>query len=107
MNQEIRQKVEELQKLLQEETDVPYAEFVRNALSGNSGQLEQFLLSNELWGGAGSIRDQAFHDSPRLRNKLLRLLIHLGELQMAGGLEHPKTESLVATYKQWEADGVI
>lgn len=107
MNLEIRHKVEELRNLLLECSESPYSEIVENALNGGETQLERFLISNDLWGGAGSIRDQALIEQPVLRKKLQRLLIELGELQIALGIVHPKTEFLVSTYKQWEADGVI
>ena len=90
-----------------EGSESPYSEIVENALNGGETQLESFLISNDLWGGAGSIRDQALIEQPVLRKKLQRLLIELGELQIALGLVHPKTEFLVSAYKQWEADGVI
>jgi hypothetical protein len=107
MSREIRQKVEEMRDLLIEGPASPYSEIVENALSGSEVQLDKFLISNDLWGGAGSIRDQALYEQPHLRKRLYRLLVELGEMQIAEGLVHPKTEFVVVTYKQWEADGVI
>jgi hypothetical protein len=46
-----------------------------------------FLSSNELWGGAGSIADQAGLDHGRAGRRLIEaVLIQLGETQLARGI---------------------
>jgi hypothetical protein len=58
---------------------------VRDALSGSAQALEEFLKSNELWGGAGSIADQPFAGRSGQRQELERLLIQLGRIQLTNG----------------------
>jgi hypothetical protein len=72
----------EIAELLEAGGEEPFAMMVRGALSGSERTLEQFLISNELWGGAGSIADQPFTGDPHRRKALERLLIRLGKLQM-------------------------
>jgi hypothetical protein len=57
---------------------------VELALRSSDADLEAFLVSNVLWGGAGSIADQA--GSERLdRRPIEAVLIKLGEEQIGAG----------------------
>src|SRR5678815_944359 len=55
-----------------------------NALSSeNESELWAFVTSNSLWGGAGSIADQALLESPDARRQLEEILIRIGKAQEA------------------------
>ena len=78
-----------------------------DALQMSGGERDQFLVSNELWGGAGSIADQAGIDVGRSgRREIESALIDLGEEQIRRGLVNPRTASWVDTFKKWRRDGI-
>lgn len=74
------------------------------ALSGDESQLLDFLKSNELWGGAGSIADQALINTND-RDKLDSLLIQLGHEQMKRNLLNPRTKMWVEAFESWKKGG--
>lgn len=55
-----------------------HAEGAAKALKGTDRALRAYLLSNELWGGAGSLADQA-------NGPVRRALVDLGLAQIAAG----------------------
>src|SRR5271165_1888724 len=57
----------------------------RDAARGSDDDLQTFLVSNELWGGAGSIADQG------RGRRIERKLIELGRLQMQLGMVNART----------------
>jgi hypothetical protein len=82
------------------------ASIARNALDGPEAALEPFLVSNELWGGAGSIADEYFVDDRDRRRPLEERLIDLGHLQMDMGKTNVRTGSWVSTFEQWRRSGI-
>ena len=54
-----REILSEIAELLESGHDTA-APIVRAALSGLEKDFDQFLVSNGLWGGAGSVADQSF-----------------------------------------------
>jgi hypothetical protein len=93
----------DLGSLLRSGGEHSYADLVDKSLaSGNQG-IEACLSSNELWGGAGSIADQAFSRDEQRRKELEMLLIELGRLQMAKGKVNPRTHMWVTAFEQWNA----
>ncbi len=76
--------------------------YIRKAISGDSNALWSFLLSNELWGGAGSIADQAITNNDADRKYLEALLIDLGEIQLKAGKLNDRTEMWVTAFKEWK-----
>ena len=77
------------------------ATWVRAALSGAQQALDEFLVSNELWGGAGSIADSAFVSDQTRRARFEELLIKLGRLQIEADRTNLRTESWVRAYESW------
>ena len=73
------------------------------ALLGDDEALWNFLVSNELWGGAGSVADQAVLASPEGRRDLEALLIRLGREQIAAGRSNTRTAMWVTAFEQWRA----
>ena len=55
----MREQLCTLMEVLRQTGDSALAERVGVALAGSDADVEAFLVSNELWGGAGSIADQA------------------------------------------------
>jgi len=55
----MRERLQSLSKVLRECGELALAVEVEDAISGSDDGLGAFLTSNELWGGAGSIADQA------------------------------------------------
>lgn len=73
-------------------------EQLETALTGTNEALAGYITSNDIWGGAGSICDQAILERPaESRRRCEALLIELGELQIAMGLVNPRT----ATRIEW------
>ncbi|MDB5335273.1 MAG: hypothetical protein JWN70_892 [Planctomycetaceae bacterium] len=69
-------------------------------------ELNDFLVSNDLWGGAGSIADEACVSGPRsTRRKIEGALIELGNAQIQSGLVNVRTESWVQAFEQWAESG--
>jgi hypothetical protein len=72
------------------------------ALLGDETKLWDYLVSNELWGGAGSVADQALLDFPESRQKLDSLMILLGREQMRLGRVNVRTEMWVTAFEEWK-----
>ncbi len=104
MNDQVRAILSELADLLEngsERYEQRAARWVRAALSGPQRELDDFLISNELWGGAGSIADSAFASDQTRRAPLEDLMIKLGHLQMEAGESNVRTESWVRAFESW------
>lgn len=65
----------------------------------NEKALWAFLTSNELWGGAGSIADQAILANSGDRALLESFLIRLGEIQLSLGKVNIRTAMWVEAFK--------
>lgn len=100
-NAEVIAIVEEIADLLEMGNAQSFALLVRNALSGSAQTLDEFLRSNELWGGAGSIADQPFEGRSTQRKELEKLLIQLGRLQLRGGNANVRTRPWVEAFEKW------
>jgi hypothetical protein len=82
------------------------AGIVRNALCGPKETLDEFLVSDELWGGSGSIADQAFPDDQARRKRLEEILIKIGTLQIEAGLVNTRTKPWVEAFDHWKKSGL-
>ena len=76
------------------------------ALHGDKKKMWDYLVSNELWGGAGSIADQAVLESPDARKQLEVLLICLGREQMNLGRVNVRTEMWVSAFEKLKVKGI-
>jgi len=87
--------------------DRDMAPIIEHALEGSEEALDDFLVSNDLWGGMGSVADQAGTGQPRAeaRRQIEAALISLGELQIAIGQVNPRTSMWVSTFKEWRRKG--
>jgi hypothetical protein len=82
---------------------------VEEAISSPENELDAFLRSNELWGGAGSIADQAgIGKGTRTedRRKIEHALVQLGKEQIRGGKVNPRTAMWVGAFEEWGKKGV-
>lgn len=66
------------------------------ALLGDEEKTWDDLVSSDLWGGAGSVADQALLSFPEARRQLETLLIRLGREQMRLGRVNVRTEMWVS-----------
>ncbi len=82
------------------------ASLVARALEGSDAELEMFLRSDDLWGGAGSIADQGFIEGPHeMRVGGIKAMVALGNLQVERGVTNVRTEMWVRTFEKWLRDG--
>jgi len=93
---------------LRQTGDSALAERVGVALAGSDADVEAFLVSNELWGGAGSIADQAGTGAHRsgIRRTVEAALIELGDLQIQSGKVNRRTVMWVETFREWRRNGI-
>ncbi len=73
------------------------------ALLGDDKKMWDYLVSNAIWGGAGSIADHYMWDFPNSRRQLETLLIRLGREQMSLGRVNERTEMWVTAFESWKA----
>jgi hypothetical protein len=77
------------------------------ALSAAEEELDGFLTSNELWGGAGSIADQTGGAKRTAASReIAALLIELGNEQIRLGLVNPRTADWVKAFTEWRRRGI-
>ncbi len=101
----LRDYVRRLSALLDKHGEPNYAKAA--ALSSMESELEAFLTSNELWGGAGSIADQAGGaDRTDARREIEALLIELGTEQIRLGKVNPRTAMWVQAFTEWREGGI-
>jgi hypothetical protein len=99
----LRQHLDTLEAVLSQHGEPRAAELVRRALRGSAEELRAFLTSNELWGGAGSIADQAgIGQGWRARSAIETALVRLGAEQMRQGLVNVRTETWVDAFSRWQ-----
>jgi hypothetical protein len=95
--------------VLSERADRYLANLVDDALGGSDANLREFLTSNDLWGGAGSIADQSGAPGcgpSEARRKLESLLIQLGNLQIEAGVTNVRTAMWVDAFAKWQQSGI-
>jgi len=83
-----------------------YLSDIDAALEDEEAALAAFLVSNTLWGGAGSIADQALGDSRETRRPLERLLAELGREQIRLGYTNPRTATWTSVFDEWHAQNI-
>jgi len=105
----VREQLEALIQILNECEQGSLTAVVLAALAGTDETLNAFLVSNELWGGAGSIADQGGMKDGKRTEKTRRLetiLIRLGKEQMRTGKVNVRTAGWVSTYESWAQSGI-
>ena len=105
----MRERLQYLSGVLRDCGEVVSAARVEDAISGSEDELDAFLTSNELWGGAGSIADQAgMGRGSRTEDtrKIEHALIQLGKEQIRAGKVNVRTETWVSVFEKWEKAGI-
>lgn len=97
----IRNILTKIKGLMHAGNDQEYFEMIQKVLQGNDEELWAFLTSNDLWGGAGSIADQALIDDKGLRKELEKLLIDLAAQQEKIGRLNSRTKSWADAFIAW------
>jgi hypothetical protein len=104
-----------LRKILKELSDMllkcgdPQGPEVAQAAAGSEEQLISFLASNELWGGSGSVADQAGLVGgvrSETRRKIEDILIMLGEEQLEAGIANVRTAKWLQVFIEWRKSGI-
>lgn len=100
----VRDTLQEISALLERHNDSSNALAI--ALLRDEKKMWDYLVSNELWGGAGSVADQGVLEFPDARRQLETLLIRLGREQMSMGRVNVRTEMWVSAFEKWQAEGI-
>jgi hypothetical protein len=79
------------------------ADTIRAALAEDDEHFMAFLISNELWGGSGSVADQACTSSRVARTQVEEILIRLGRIQIGARATNVRTEMWVSAFERWRA----
>ena len=114
---ELRKILSQIADLLEAGKEFVFASEVRDKCSAPDQAFEEFLVSNELWGGSGSFADSAFafrgedqYETIRLRKnnraEFEGLMIQLGKHQMAQGKTNVRTSMWVGAFEKWKRAGV-
>jgi hypothetical protein len=102
MDDKVKKLLEQIQVVYKQSKHDFQSEIIADLLESDEDKLWSFLTSNSLWGGSGSIADQAFIDEPELRRQLESLLIKLGEEQILQGKVNVRTEMWMQAFRKWQ-----
>jgi len=100
----VREILSEMSALLEQHNESSNALF--DGLHGDEEKMWNFLVSNDLWGGAGSVADQALLGDREERRKLDALMIHLGREQMKLGRVNVRTQIWVSAFEKWHTENL-
>ena len=100
MNHEIEAALLNLSATLRQVGEIGMAGEIDTHMDAPQDGLNAFLRSNELWGGMGSIADQAGVGSPEKRRVVEAALIDLGVAQIAAGVTNVRTLGWIEVFKQ-------
>jgi len=102
--QTFRSKLEKLAEILASyggDFEMYWSARIARVLANNDDQVRTLLISNDLWGGAGSIADQAGLDERlNVRKDVEAALVELGEEQIDAGIVNVRTEFWVRGKKK-------
>jgi hypothetical protein len=98
----LRNHLQQLLQVLQSGGESVFSSFVSSACDGSDAELLAFLRSNELWGGSGSIADQAGIEVPEFRREIEAALVCLGDAQVAANVLNSRTTMWVGAFRKWE-----
>ena len=105
----MRKHLQELVELLHKCGEQSGAQRVTTALAGTEADFQEFLTSNTLWGGAGSIADQAGDSSgarSEARRDIEQVLVRLGREQIRSGHVNERTAMWVDAFEKWARNGI-
>ena len=96
----------DLSTLLRKGGDAYRADQIDTVQSEGTVSVDNYLCSNELWGGAGSIADQSLLEDKSLRTELERLLIKLGRTQISQGKTNTRTTMWVEAFESLQKTAI-
>jgi hypothetical protein len=105
----LRERLRELAAALRDGGATAFAELAEAAAAADDEQLKAFLTSNDLWGGSGSIADQAGiskGDRSPERKTIEATLVALGQEQLKIGMANMRTEMWVGAFQEWKQSGI-
>lgn len=103
----MRTHLEQLKATLEKYNDQYLSGLIEKALAGTDDEVDSFLVSNELWGGAGSVADQGGLNRGReAKREIESILIALGEQQIRNGKVNVRTAGWVDVFKKWKSSGI-
>lgn len=82
------------------------ADWVAEALSSSDEAVDACLVSNNLWGGPGSIADCGVSEDPEGRKEIHAILIELGNEQIRMEKVNVRTAFWVEAFTKWRAMGL-
>ena len=98
-----------LVQVLRDNGEIRYASVIESVISERESARDAFLVSTQLWGGSGSIADQAGLVNGRRTDrtrKIQHALIQLGQEQIRVGKINVRTKMWVEVFKKWEDAGI-
>jgi hypothetical protein len=104
----LRQELESVRDALVSAGDDDLAGLVSEALAGGDHSVRDFLVSDELWGGSGSVADQAGLATSRdaSRRAIEAALVRLGAAQIRAGVVNVRTAMWVDAFRSRQRDGI-
>ncbi|MBX3736475.1 MAG: hypothetical protein KF715_07300 [Candidatus Didemnitutus sp.] len=104
---ELREKLTALAELLEKAEKDRFSRYIRTQLEGSDETVRDFLRSNELWGGAGSIADEAGVECDDVaRRNFWAAMSSLGKAQISAGVTNPRTPFWTDAFAQWLTAGI-
>jgi hypothetical protein len=94
----VRGTLEEIAELLEQHGDS--SSVLAKAQLVDDDKMWAYVVSDDLWGGAGSVADQAVIGVPDARKKLDELLIRLGREQIKVGRVNARTEMWLTAFEK-------
>ncbi len=104
----MRQQLEAVRDALEAVGDEYLAGLLSEALASTDDSMREFLVSNALWGGPGSVADQAGMAGPRddSRRAIEAALVELGMAQIRAGVVNARTAKWVGVFQAWQRQGI-
>jgi hypothetical protein len=89
-----------IQSLLRDGHETHQAELIQHALDGTEEEFSGFLISDDLWGGPGSVADQALIGDKKARRELENLMFQLGRIQVKKNIVNARTKMWTIAFKE-------
>jgi hypothetical protein len=102
----IRGLLEQMRDQLSDGGEHRFAGDVDAALASCDDAVAAYVMSNELWGGAGSIAEEALNGRSPARRQLEELLIRLGGEQVARGCANPRTAMWASVFQERHSQNI-
>jgi hypothetical protein len=96
-----------LRDLLLSQGEHGYAELLNGVIGGSEEKIWSLLESNIVWGGAGSIADQACISGEEEQKKFYELMVKLANLQDKAGRLNERTMMWAAAFRSWNEKNII